>query len=32
MSPSARSAAFGFGYCGWNGRLAAVTNGDGFVV
>ena len=26
------SAAFGFGYCGWNGRLAAVTNSSGFVV
>ncbi|MBR3957900.1 MAG: hypothetical protein IKJ89_08625 [Kiritimatiellae bacterium] len=29
---AAPSAAFGFGYCGWNGRLAAVTNGSGFVV
>ena len=26
------SAAFDFGYCEWNGRLAAVTNADGFVV
>ena len=26
------SAAFEFGYCGWNGRLAAVTNAGGFVV
>ena len=26
------SAAFEFGYCGWNGRLAAVTNASGFVV
>ena len=26
------SAAFDFGYCGWNGRLAAVTNSSGFVV
>ena len=26
------SAAFDFGYCGWNGLLAAVTNASGFVV
>ena len=26
------SAQFGFGYCDWNGRLSAVTNGSGFVV
>ncbi len=26
------SAAFDFGYCEWNGRLAAVTNASGFVV
>ena len=26
------SAAFEFCYCGWNGRLAAVTNAGGFVV
>ena len=26
------SAAFDFGYCKWNGRLAAVTNASGFVV
>ena len=23
--------AFGFGHCGWNGKLAAVTNANGFV-
>ena len=28
----APSAAFGFGCCEWNGRLAAVTNASGFVV
>ena len=28
----ARIAAFEFGYCEWNGRLAAVTNASGFVV
>ena len=26
------SAAFEFGYCEWNGRLAAVTNASGFMV
>ena len=26
------STVFDFGYCGWNGRLAAVTNSSGFVV
>ena len=25
------SAAFDFGYCGWNGRLSVVTNGNGLV-
>ncbi len=24
-------ASFGFGYCEWNGRLAAVTNGNGLI-
>ena len=25
-------ASFGFGYCEWNGRLAAVTNGNGLIM
>ena len=29
---STPSAVFSFGYCEWNGRLAAVTNASGFVV
>ena len=25
------SSTFSFGYCGWNGKIAAVTNGSGLV-
>ena len=25
------SSTFSFGYCGWNGKVSAVTNGSGLV-